>query len=199
MKDMTLVVSATGMDSRYGGLKQINPIGPDEEIILEMSAFGAIRANFNKIVFIIKGAIEEGFRKAIGDKIADHIKAKYIFQEVDACLPKGYEIPVDCAKLWGMVHVILCCKSVIYEPLTVINTDDYYGIVSFQKLHGYLVSNKDGAAYSTVDFVLGNTLADHGSVVRGVCKVEDGKLTGVDEHTRIERHEGKVQYHENDT
>lgn len=199
MKDVTLVVLAAGMGSRYGGLKQIDPIGPNGEIILEMSAFDAIRAGFNKIVFIIKKAIEEDFKKAIGNKIADHIKVEYVFQEMDACLPEGYEIPADRVKPWGTAHAILCCKNVIHEPFAVINADDYYGIASFQKLHDYLVSNEDETAYSMVGFVLGNTLTDHGSVARGVCKVEDGKLAGVDERTRIERREGKVQYYENDT
>ena len=199
MKDVTLVVLAAGMGSRYGGLKQIDPIGPNGEIILEMSAFDAIRAGFNKIVFIIKKAIEEDFKKAIGNKIAEHIKVEYVFQEMDACLPEGYEIPADRVKPWGTAHAILCCKNVIHEPFAVINADDYYGIASFQKLHDYLVSNADETAYSMVGFVLGNTLTDHGSVARGVCKVEDGKLAGVDERTRIEKREGKVQYYENDT
>ena len=199
MKDVTLVVLAAGMGSRYGGLKQIDPIGPNGEIILEMSAYDAIRAGFNKIVFIIKKAIEEDFKNAIGNKIAEHIKVEYVFQEMDACPPEGYEIPADRVKPWGTAHAILCCKHVIHEPFAVINADDYYGIASFQKLHDYLVSNEDETAYSMVGFVLGNTLTDHGSVARGVCKVEDGKLAGVDERTRIEKREGKVQYYENDT
>ena len=183
MKDVTLVVLAAGMGSRYGGLKQIDPIGPNGEIILEMSAYDAIRAGFNKIVFIIKKAIEEDFKKAIGDKIAKQIKVEYVFQEMDACLPEGFEIPSERVKPWGTAHAILCCKDVIHEPFAVINADDYYGI----------------ASYSMVGFVLGNTLTDHGSVARGVCKVENGKLAGVDERTRIEKRDGKVQYFENDT
>lgn len=199
MKDVTLVVLAAGMGSRYGGLKQIDPIGPNGEIILELSAYDAIRAGFNKIVFIIKKAIEDEFKKAVGDKIAKHVQVEYVYQEIDACLPKGYEIPEGRVKPWGTAHAVLCCKDCIHEPFAVINADDYYGISSFQKLHDYLINNEVPRAYSLVGFILKNTLTDHGSVARGVCKTEQGRLIGVDERTKIERRDGIVQYYEQDT
>lgn len=198
MKNVTLVVLAAGMGSRYGGLKQIDPIGPNGEVILELSAYDAKRAGFNKIVFIIKKAIEKDFKEAIGNKIAQHIQVEYVYQEMDACLPEGYEIPEGRVKPWGTAHALLCCKELLHEPFAVINADDYYGISSFQKLHDELVKESKRGSYSMVGFILKNTLTDHGSVARGVCKVQDGFLSGVDERTKIEKRDGKVQYCEND-
>lgn len=198
MKNVTLVVLAAGMGSRYGGLKQIDPIGPNGEVILELSAYDAKRAGFNKIVFIIKKAIEKDFKEAIGNKIAQHIQVEYVYQEMDACLPEGYEIPEGRVKPWGTAHALLCCKELLHEPFAVINADDYYGISSFQKLHDELVKESKRGSYSMVGFILKNTLTDHGSVARGVCKVQDGFLSGVDERTKIEKRDGKVQYFEND-
>ena len=198
MKNITLVVLAAGMGSRYGGLKQIDPIGPNGEVILELSAYDAMRAGFNKIVFIIKKAIENDFKEAIGNKIAEHIKVEYVYQEMDACLPVGYQIPEGRVKPWGTAHALLCCKELLHEPFAVINADDYYGISSFQKLHDELIKEQAKGSYSMVGFILKNTLTDHGSVARGVCKVENGLLSGVDERTKIEKREGKVQYCENE-
>lgn len=198
MKNITLVVLAAGMGSRYGGLKQIDPIGPNGEVILELSAYDAMRAGFNKIVFIIKKAIENDFKEAIGNKIAEHIKVEYVYQEMDACLPEGYQIPEGRVKPWGTAHALLCCKELLHEPFAVINADDYYGISSFQKLHDELIKEQAKGSYSMVGFILKNTLTDHGSVARGVCKVENGLLSGVDERTKIEKREGKVQYCENE-
>lgn len=198
MKNITLVVLAAGMGSRYGGLKQIDPIGPNGEVILELSAYDAMRAGFNKIVFIIKKAIENDFKEAIGNKIAEHIKVEYVYQEMDACLPVGYQIPEGRVKPWGTAHALLCCKELLHEPFAVINADDYYGISSFQKLHDELIKEQAKGSYSMVGFILKNTLTDHGSVARGVCKVENGLLSGVDERTKIEKREGRVQYCENE-
>lgn len=196
MKNVTLVVLAAGMGSRYGGLKQIDAIGPNGEIILELSAFDAIRAGFNKIIFIIKKAIEIEFKKTVGNKIARHICVEYIYQEIDVCLPEGFEIPEGRMKPWGTAHALLCCKDHIHEPFAVINADDYYGIASFHKLYKFLVENESSQSYSLVGFILKNTLTDHGSVARGICKLEQNKLIGVDERTKIERRNGVVQYYE---
>ena len=199
MKDITLVVLAAGMGSRYGGLKQIDPIGPNGEIILELSVFDAIRAGFNKVVFIIKKEIEEDFKQAIGNKIASHVKVEYVYQEQESYLPEGYVIPEGRVKPWGTAHAILCCKDVVNEPFAVINADDFYGFDAFKVLYDYLIEEQDERTYAMVGFVLKNTLTDFGCVTRGVCQVDEtGKiLVGLNERKQIQRNNGVVQYCEN--
>ncbi len=184
----SLLVLAAGIGSRYGGLKQIDPVGPSGEIIIDYSIFDAIRARFKKVVFVIRKDIEKDFKQCIGSRFEQKINTKYVFQELRS-LPKGYNVPENRQKPWGTGHAILAAKDEIGEPFAVINADDYYG------RHGYelLASNlSDIANYATnycmVGFKLGNTLSEHGHVARGVCKVApDGMLVEVVERTKIEK------------
>lgn len=193
MKKTTLVVLAAGMGSRYGGLKQIDPIGPNGEIILELSVFDAIRAGFNKVVFVIKKSIEKEFKEAIGNKLSQYIEVEYVYQQLDAYLPQGFEIPSGREKPWGTAHALLCCKDVIKEPFGIINADDYYGVKSFKTLHDFLIES-DEQTMAMVGFTLSNTLSENGSVSRGICEVENGLLKDVVERKNIERRDGVVEY-----
>lgn len=198
MRKTTLVVLAAGMGSRYGGLKQMDPIGPHGEAILEFSAYDAIRAGFNKIVFIIKEEMEATFKEMISDRVAQSIEVELVFQELNCVLPQGYVVPEGRTKPWGTGHALLCCKDVIDGAFAILNADDFYGKTSFQVLHDYLADEKN-TSYALIGYELANTLTDHGSVTRGICQVADGKLTGVKECAKIERHGDQVQYFENDT
>ena len=189
----TLVVLAAGMGSRYGGLKQIDPIGPNGEIILELSVFDAIAAGFDHVVFIIKKEIEEDFKQAIGNRISEHVKVDYVFQQLDK-LPEGYSVPEGRVKPWGTAHALLCCKEVLDGPFAVINADDYYGQACFKELAHFLKHEAVDNHYGMVGYLLKNTLTDHGSVARGQCIVEDGRLVNVIERTRIEKRDGRIQY-----
>jgi UTP-glucose-1-phosphate uridylyltransferase len=182
----TLVVMAAGMGSRYGGLKQIDPMGPSGETILDYSVFDALRAGFGKVVFIIRPDFEEAFRTGVGAKFADRIAVDYAFQTLDR-LPAGFTVPEGREKPWGTTHAILCAREVVKEPFAVINADDFYGQTSFAVLRDYLSQLPgDSAAYSMVGFTLKNTLSEHGTVTRGVCKTDaHGFLTEIEEMTKI--------------
>lgn len=193
MKDPILVVLAAGMGSRYGGLKQIDPIGPNGEIILELSAFDAIKAGFKKIVFIIKHEIEADFKEAIGNKLSQYCDVEYVFQDINK-LPEGCVVPEGRVKPWGTAHAIMCCKDVIDAPFAVINADDYYGQSAFKTLYEFLTTSTDDNEYAMVGYRLGNTVSEYGSVARGVCNYADGKLTNVRELTKIEVHGDKIEH-----
>lgn len=180
--DATLVVMAAGMGSRFGGLKQIEPIGRNGEAILDFSVYDAIEAGFTKVVFVIKHAIEDDFKKYVGNRIEKKIKVEYVFQETDK-LPGGYVCPKDRTKPWGTGHAVLCCKDCVNTPFAVINADDYYGKSAFKKIYEQL--KNDSENYCMVGFRLINTLTENGYVSRGVCKVENGNLKDVTEHTKI--------------
>lgn len=181
-KDITLVVMAAGMGSRFGGLKQIEPIGPSGEVLLDFSVYDAVEAGFTKVVFVIKHAIEKDFKEMVGKRIANRVKVEYVFQETDK-LPDGYTCPKDREKPWGTAHAILCCKDVVKEPFAVVNADDYYGRSAFQQMADFL--NIDSDDYAMVGFRLANTLTENGYVSRGVCEIEDGVLKTVTERTKI--------------
>ena len=181
-KNITLVVMAAGMGSRFGGLKQIEPIGKNGEILLDYSVYDAGKAGFNKVVFVIKHAIEEDFKAVIGKRIEKMVKTEYVFQETDA-LPEGFVCPSDRVKPWGTAHAVLCCKDVVKEPFAVINADDYYGKSAFIKTAEFLKNNNSD--YCMTGFRLVNTLTENGYVSRGVCEIENGELKSVTERTKI--------------
>lgn len=197
MKKTSLVVLAAGMGSRYGGLKQIDKIGPNGEIILELSVYDAIKAGFDEVIFIIKEEIEADFKEAIGNKISEHIPVKYVFQDLHK-IPSSFQIPEGRVKPWGTGHALLCCEDVIDSPFAVINADDYYGQDAFKKLHDFLINNEESNEYAMVGYTLANTVSENGSVARGVCTVVDGKLQNVNELTRIEKCEKGIAYSEDD-
>ena len=182
-KDITLVVLAAGMGSRFGGLKQIEPIGPGGQAILDFSVYDAIEAGFTKVVFVIKHEIEADFKSIVGARIEKMpIKVEYAFQELND-LPEGFTCPADRTKPWGTAHAILSCRDIVKEPFTVINADDYYGKDAFVKIAEFL--KKDSDDYCMVGYRLVNTLTENGHVSRGICEVVDGKLKSVTERTKI--------------
>ncbi|MBR0534987.1 MAG: nucleotidyltransferase [Clostridia bacterium] len=199
--DKTLVILAAGMGSRYGGLKQIDPVGPNNSIIIDYSIYDALRYGFNKVVFIIKKENEEIFREVIGDKVAKHIKVEYVFQSTDK-LPEGFTCPEDRIKPWGTAHAIYCCKGVVNEPFMVINSDDFYGKGAFKNISEWMdTADFTSEKYSTAmsAYFLKNTLTDNGTVSRGVCDVDDdNKLIDVVERTKIKRVDGKISYTEDE-
>lgn len=182
MKKTTLVVMAAGMGSRFGGLKQIEPVGRNGEAILDFSVYDAIEAGFNKVVFVIKKEIEADFKKVVGDRISKKVKVEYAFQELND-LPNGFSCPEGRTKPWGTAQAVLCCKNLVNEPFAVINADDYYGKSAFKKIYEYLKENTGN--YCMVGFRLANTLTENGSVARGVCTEENGFLKDIDERTKI--------------
>ncbi len=192
MTKPTLLVLAAGMGSRYGGLKQIDPVGPSGETIIDYSIFDAVRAGFGKLVFVIRHDIESAFREAIGARFEKRLPVEYVFQELDK-LPAGFSVPPNRKKPWGTGQAILMAADAIREPFAAINADDFYGAASFRVLAEHLQSgSKD---YAMVGFVLRNTLSEFGSVARGACNVgPDGYLQGVTELTKIEKDGASAKY-----
>ena len=185
----TLVIMAAGIGSRFGGgVKQLTPVGPNGEIIIDYSIHDALEAGFNKIVFIIRKDIEKDFREVIGDRIEKICDVEYVFQSLDD-LPEGFEKPADRTKPWGTGQAVRCCKGVVNEPFAVINADDYYGKEAFVKVHDYLVEEhpaSDKLDFCMAGFLLENTLSENGGVTRGICSVnEQGHLTKVTETKNI--------------
>lgn len=200
MKEPVLVVMAAGMGSRYGGLKQIDPVGAHGEIIIDFSLYDAIQAGFKKVVFLIKKSIEQEFREVIGDRIAPYIETAYAYQEVDD-LPAGYAVPAGRTKPWGTGHAILSCRDVVDAPFAVINADDYYGKHAFHLIYDYLKTHSDDTMYrfAMVGYILENTLTEHGHVARGVCEITgDNMLKEIHERTHIEKRPQGAQYTEDD-
>lgn len=181
----TLLVMAAGMGSRYGGLKQIDPVGPSGETLMDYSIYDAMRAGFGKLVFVIRKDIEQAFREKVGARFERRIAVKYVFQELED-LPAGFSVPDGRTKPWGTTQAVLAAENAIGEPFAVINADDFYGAESYRVLGEHLQSGSED--YAMVGFVLRNTLSDFGSVARGVCRVSaDGYLEKIEELTNIER------------
>lgn len=200
MKDPVLVVMAAGMGSRYGGLKQIDPVDEQGHIIMDFSIYDAVKAGFKKVVFIIKKENEESFKEAIGDRLSKQIQVEYVFQELTK-LPDGFSVPEGRVKPFGTGHAILCCMDVVDAPFAVINADDYYGSHAFQVIYDYLTTHEDDDKYryTMVGYVLENTLTENGHVARGVCMTdEDNNLTGIQERTHIEKRNGQAAFTEDD-
>lgn len=184
-KDLTLLIMAAGMGSRFGGLKQIEPVGPNDEFIIDYSVYDAIKAGFNKIVFIIKKENYEVFKETIGKRIEDKIKVEYAFQDLNN-LPAGYTCPPDRTKPWGTAHAILAAKDIIHEPFAIINSDDFYGRDAYQVISKFLNDEKKENTYALVGYHVKNTLTENGSVKRGVCKINNNLLESIIESSVIE-------------
>ena len=201
MKQPVLVVMAAGMGSRYGGLKQIDPVDKEGHIIMDFSVYDAVKAGFKKVIFIIKKENEADFKAAIGDRLSKHLDVTYVFQDLKN-LPEGYEVPEGRVKPWGTGHAVLSCIDEIDGPFAVINADDYYGANAFRMAYDFLTQNQDEDGiyrYMMVGYKLENTLTENGHVARGVCVTdEEGHLQKIHERTHIERHEGSVAYTEDE-
>ena len=200
MEKPILVVMAAGMGSRYGGLKQIDPVGSHGEAILDFSLFDAYQAGFETAVIIIKEAIREDFMQTVGKRLEKcPLEIRYACQELSK-LPEGYAVPAGRTKPWGTCHAVLCAREAIGDaPFAVINADDYYGRDAFRVIYTYLANHADGEKYDycMVGYELGKTVTDNGSVARGICESdEEGFLTSVTERTRIEKYEGGIHYTE---
>lgn len=195
-KDLTLVILAAGMGSRYGGLKQLESFGPSGEIIIDYSIYDAKRAGINKIVFIIKEENLELFKEKVGDKISKHINVEYAFQELEM-LPSGYSVPEGRVKPWGTSHALLCAKDKITTPFIIVNADDYYGRETIEVMVDAMRnidSNNDKLQGILAGFYLDQTVSEHGTVSRGICRVENGYVTGVDERKKIGVFGDKIKY-----
>ena len=185
MRNTTLLIMAAGIGSRFGGgIKQLEPVGFNDEIIMDYSIHDAIQAGFNKIIFVIRKDIEEDFKERIGNRVETiaqkmHVEIGYVFQDIHD-IPEGFTFPSERTKPWGTGQAVLAAKELIHEPFAVINADDYYGKEAFQKLHDWLIMDHEDTAYAMAGFILKNTLSDNGGVTRGVCKVEQGHTHVID-------------------
>jgi len=200
MVEPILVIMAAGMGSRYGGLKQIDPVDEQGHMIIDFSIFDAIKAGFKKIIFIIKKEMEATFRTSIGDRISSNIIIEYVYQDINN-LPEGYNLPEGRVKPWGTGHAVLSCLGSIEGSFAVINADDYYGKNAFAMIYDYLLKAQDDNQfrYTMVGYILGNTLTDHGYVARGVCETgDDNYLLGIQERTHIEKRDGKAYFTEDE-
>ena len=191
---------AAGMGSRYGGLKQIDPVDKEGHIIMDFSLFDAKRAGFEKVIFIIKKENEDSFREAVGNRMAKYMEVSYVFQDINN-IPEGFEVPEGRVKPWGTGHAVLSCIDEIDGPFAVINADDYYGRHAFEAIYNYLSEHEDDDKYryAMVGYLLKNTVTDNGHVARGICTTnEEGELVNITERTRIEKRDGKIAFTEND-
>ena len=195
MQEPTLVILAAGMGSRFGGLKQITAVDEQGHAIIDYSLYDAYRAGFRKVAFIIKHEIEEDFKARVGRRMEKYFDVKYVYQQLDR-LPEGYSVPEGRVKPWGTGHAVLCCKGVVDGPFAVINSDDYYGVTAYTALYNYLKEPHAKHEHAMVAYELQKTVTENGSVARGVCQVEDGCLTDVVEHTRIEKRPDGIAYSE---
>lgn len=201
MSSLTLVVMAAGIGSRYGGLKQIDPVGPSGEVVLDYSVYDAVRSGFGRIVFIIRRDIEEAFRERIGRRIERAAETAYVFQSLDG-LPPGFSVPEGRTKPWGTGQAILACRDEVSTPFLAINADDYYGRGAFEAMAGYLGREPQagpGLEFAMVGYRLENTLSEHGTVARGVCEATpEGFLVGICELLKVRSFPEGIKHTEND-
>lgn len=200
MNEPTLIIMAAGMGSRYGGLKQIDPVDEQGHIIIDFSIYDAVRAGFKKVIFIIKKENEADFRACIGDRISKFIDVAYVFQDLHN-IPEGFSVPEGRVKPFGTGHAVLSALPLIDGPFAVINADDYYGSKAYQLIYDYLTTHEDDEKYryAMVGYILENTLTENGHVARGVCVTdENGMLKTIHERTRIERHGDVTEYSEDE-
>ncbi len=201
MTDITLIVMAAGIGNRYGGLKQIDPVGPHGEILLDYSIYDALQAGFQRLVFVVSHSVEDAFRTRVDQSFGRQCEVAYVTQELES-IPEGIAQPPDRQKPWGTGHAVLHCKDLIEGPFAVINADDFYGRTSFKILSNYLSDIEDrvgSTEYCAVIFRLGNTLTDHGYVARGICKLDQaGFIIGMNERTHIEKFEQRIKYQQDD-
>ena len=193
MNKTTLVIMAAGMGSRFGkGIKQLEHVGPDGEILMDYSIYDAVRAGFDNVVVVIRRDIEDEFRKLIGDRISKKVDLEYVYQDMDA-LPEGFSVPEGRAKPWGTGHAILSCLGHINNPFAIINADDYYGSESFKTMHEFLANcDPEDGRYCMAGYILGNTLSENGTVTRGICAHDENMfLSKVNESFKLKK-EGEI-------
>ncbi|MDG5799030.1 sugar phosphate nucleotidyltransferase [Marinilabiliaceae bacterium ANBcel2] len=195
----TLLVLAAGMGSRYGGLKQMDELGPSGETIIDYSIYDAIRAGFDKVVFVIRDSFKDAFIERFESKLKGKIKTEYVFQELDK-LPQGFTVPEGREKPWGTGHAMLMAKEVIDTPFAVINADDFYGEKAYMQASQFIKESSSANEYAMIGYLLKNTLSKHGTVSRGVCQVDDNNnLTDIVERTKIGTENSKIYYYEGDS
>lgn len=199
MPKQTLLVLAAGMGSRYGGLKQVDPMGPSGETLLDYSVFDAVQAGFDRVVFIIRRDIEEEFREKVGARYKGNVPVDYAFQQLDF-LPNGFSVPADRKKPWGTAHAVWCAREAVAEPFAAINADDFYGRETYEVIGRFLkTAQPEGANFAMAGYRLDHTLSEHGSVARGVCQVDsNGRLMTISECTGIERADSEIVQKEAD-
>ena len=196
MKKTSLVIMAAGIGSRFGGgIKQLAPVGPSGEIIMDYSIHDALEAGFDKIIFIIRKDMEKDFKEIIGNRIERIAPVEYAYQEMDD-LPEGFSVPEGRKKPWGTGHALACCRGTVNGPFAVINADDFYGRTAFSEIYSFLEAQTDASKYAMVGYRLKNTVTEFGSVARGVCEIENGMLTGVTERTKIYKKGADAEYTE---